>query len=67
MQTEEVKAMVEVTKQLVTRLEKEERGRGQAAEPRLTLQDLRSELRSLATSMQRPAPLPLSCPIVFYR
>eukprot|EP00884_Botryococcus_braunii_P019448 jgi/Botrbrau1/6187/Bobra.0344s0027.1 len=45
-QTEEVAAMVDVTKQLVARLEKEERGKAPS------LQELRAELRSLANTLQ---------------
>lgn len=44
-----MRALVEVSKQLVARLDKEDRSRA------LTLQDLRSELRSAVTTMQRSA------------
>lgn len=67
-QTEEVTAMVEVTKQLVARLEKEERSKVPSTEGRLTLQDLRSELRSLATTLQRFGPLAVSSiPLLLWR
>jgi hypothetical protein len=52
-QAEEVKALVDVTKQLVAKLEKDERSKSLGQESRLSLQDLRSELRSLATTLQR--------------